>query len=281
MNSLTTHSTYSKEEKERRELWKATFCRGATDQELELFIAVCERTGLNPEARQIWAIRQWDKGVGREVIRAQTSVDGFRLIAERSTKYAGQLGPFWCDNEGMWVDVWLKSTPPVAAKVGVLRHDFKEPLWAVARFDSYAAKDKSGNLTSFWAKMPDSMLGKCAESLALRRGFPNDLSGLYTKAEMDQADVIDVSPETPAPTPVPPPSLPAPTQEAPKSLVIFQKSNRRLVEVATGVLAKELDEAQISRALEHLEGKEWKKAVVSDVIDAVKFETEVYLTFGK
>ena len=102
MNSLTTHSTYSKQEKERRELWKATFCKGATDQELELFIAVCERTGLNPEARQIWAIRQWDKGVGREVIRAQTSVDGFRLIAERSTKYAGQLGPFWCDTEGMW-----------------------------------------------------------------------------------------------------------------------------------------------------------------------------------
>lgn len=180
---------------------RRTIAADLTEDEFALFGQVCQRTGLDPFARQIWAIKRrakkrvnkngrWED-VWEEHLTIQTGIDGYRLIAERSGRYRGQTEPEWCGPDGRWVDIWLSAEPPAAARVGVLRDDFATPVMGIAMFDEFAATTGQGDdkkLTGQWRTMPAHMIAKCAEALAIRKAFPNDVYGICTVEEMGQAD---------------------------------------------------------------------------------------------
>ncbi|MFT4281223.1 RecT family recombinase [Microbacterium sp.] len=151
-----------------------------------------ERTGLDPLVKQIYCIGRASRDGVEWAI--QTAIDGFRLIAERSRQYAGQEPAQWLTPKGEWVDAFVKELHgdhPLAARVTVHRHDWDIPLTAVATWDEYAQTKHDGKLTSMWAQRGPGQLAKCAEALALRKAFPQDLSGLYTDDEMGNATAIE------------------------------------------------------------------------------------------
>jgi phage recombination protein Bet len=158
-----------------------------------VFLHVCQRTGLDPFSKQIYMIGRVEKGKdGRpDTVKwtIQTGIDGFRVIAERHAQYAGQLEPEWCGPDGDWRNVWLdRQHPPVAARVGVLRHDWPQPVYATVHFDEFAAKYRDGGLMPMWRGKGAHMIGKVGEAHSLRKAFPMDLAGLYTDDEMAHVD---------------------------------------------------------------------------------------------
>lgn len=215
--------------REQIETIKAVICPGITDNELKLFSEVCRQTKLSPFAKQIYVTKRatWDPELKQSVpkMTIQTGIDGFRLIAERTGKYRGQTAFQWCGADGVWRDVWLSDKPPAAARAGVMRSDFTEPLYRTARWAAYVQTKRDGSPTQMWSKMGPEQLAKCAEALALRTAFPQELSGLYTDDEMHQADNEPSRPAEvratvvePAPAQLPPPaadrSQPLPTRTA-------------------------------------------------------------------
>lgn len=167
---------------------KAACAPDATEDEFKVFIYQANRTGLDPLARQIYSIARYDGQSGKKKSVIQTGIDGFRVVAQRTGEYEGQTKAEWCDDKGVWKDVWLDTKPPAAARVGVLRKGFREPLYATAVFTECAQYTKERKPTNMWASKPALMLAKVAEAWALRRAFPSDLSGLYTTDEMPEHD---------------------------------------------------------------------------------------------
>lgn len=147
------------------------------------YFHVCQTTGLDPFKRQIHLIERQGK------FTPQTSIDGFRIIRDRSKVYDGDE-TFWCGDDGVWTDAWLRSEPPTACKFVLYVKGRSHPVTAVARWSEYVQTKRDGSVTSMWQRMAAHMLAKVAEALAIRKAFPDDTGGLYTDDEMMQADVI-------------------------------------------------------------------------------------------
>jgi phage recombination protein Bet len=196
MSIATTQQNYSLALDESKiELLKNTFCKNATHEEFMLFVHACERTKLDPFMRQIHAVKRWDNTLRREAMTIQTGIDGYRLIAERTGCYSPGREPTYTHD----ADGHLESATAYVKKMS------KDGTWhevaATAFFNEYCQRNKENKPVSMWQKMPRNQLAKCAEALALRKAFPAELSGIYTREEMDQSDSISVEPITVATSP--------------------------------------------------------------------------------
>lgn len=172
----------------------------ATNEDLQIFFHQAKRTGLDPFTNQIHMIgrnsyngrtKQWETKY-----TIQTGIDGFRLIGRRAADQAGETISMdqaeWLHEDGSWRPAWSnKWGLPLAARVRILRNG--QPFTAVAMFDEYAQRKRDGDLTQMWAQRPAGQLSKCAEALAWRMAFPQDLAGMYTAEEMHQANNADTS----------------------------------------------------------------------------------------
>lgn len=180
MNNQITNGFQADEAK--IDLIKRTVCKGSTNDELHLFIHACKRTGLDPFMRQIYAVKRWDGALKREVMQIQTGIDGYRLIADRTGKYApGKETVFSYSSDGKLVSstAYVKKQTPDGTW-----HEIS----STAYFDEYVCLNKDRAPNIMWATKGHIMLSKCAEACALRKAFPAELSGIYTKEEMEQAD---------------------------------------------------------------------------------------------
>lgn len=222
------------------ELIKSQVAVGATDQELQLFLYQAKKSGLDPLARQIYFIKRKVKQSKRvynqqtrtyvtqdewiEKATIQSSIDGFRVVAQRSGEYAGQDEPQFTESSS--------GGKPSKCAVNVYKFSPSGERYVaavgVAYWNEYCP---AAGQDFMWNKMPHTMLAKVAEALALRKAFPQDLSGLYTGEEMEQAEVVPAvaakpavvtparqvtaSKPAPRPAPVQPTPAPEPTPEPP------------------------------------------------------------------
>jgi phage recombination protein Bet len=183
---IAPHDAFGKLNRSQVELIKRTYAKGASDDELKLFITVCHGLQLSPFSKQVHLVPRWDSKAGREIRQIQVGIDGFRATAEKTGAYAGNDDPIF-DGEKTVEYGEKKQSVTVPEKATVTVHKIvggqRYPFTATARWSEYYPGQKLGFQ---WHIKPYLMLGKCAEALALRKGFPTLLSGIYTPEEMDQ-----------------------------------------------------------------------------------------------
>lgn len=182
---------------EQLDLVKKTVAMGATDAELKLYLYDCARHGVHPLDKLLHFTKRGGK------YTPITSIDLMRIRAADTGDCLGITDPVFAG---------APKTPEFAATVTVKRivQGQVAEFAATARWTEYCP---AGGQDHMWQKMPHTMLGKCAEALALRKGFPKQLAGLYAREEMDQASsaptmVVEAPPAAPVASVTPAPNLP-------------------------------------------------------------------------
>lgn len=151
------------------ELIKNQIAPNSTPEEFDLFVMMARRTRLDPLLKQLYFIK-YGNGVPSYV----TSIDSYRIIAHRTEAFAGVDLPIYdYDKAG--------KVTHCAITVYKFVQGQRVGFSAKVKFSEYSTGKNQ------WAGKPETMIAKVAEAHALRKAFPQDLNGVYTADEMDQA----------------------------------------------------------------------------------------------
>lgn len=193
---------------------KDTVAKDTNPTEFNLFLEACRSYGLDPFRKQIHAVVYSKDNADKRKMTIIVSRDGLRVLAHRCRDYRpasepaqvvydqtakGPTNPkgivsatvrLWKqDNKGEWYPV-----------IGEAYWDEFAPVTEEWAFDEESRKrkptgrkvlDASGN----WAKMPIVMITKCAESQALRAGWPETFGNIYAEEEMDRVSATATASE--------------------------------------------------------------------------------------
>lgn len=184
---------------------KTTVAKDTNDTEFNLFLEACRSYGLDPFRKQIHAVVYSKDDPDKRKMTIIVSRDGLRVLAHRCRDYRpasepaqvaydkAAVGPtnpkgivsatvkLWKqDNRGEWHPV-----------IGEAYWDEFAPVADEWAFDQEERKRKPTgrkvlDASGKWAKMPIVMITKCAESQALRAGWPETFGNIYAEEEMDR-----------------------------------------------------------------------------------------------
>ncbi len=223
---------------EQYEVIRKTIAKDATPEEIQLYLYDCQRQGVHPLDRLL----HFTKRAGKYV--PITSIDLMRARAADTGEHAGSDDPIFQGTPG---DDDFTAAVTVYRLVSGRRCGFT----ASARWSEYKpAPGSNGQGDVMWKKMPHLMLGKCAEALALRKAFPRQLAGTYTKEEMARAD------QEPIPRPAPPPQPSRRTRMLAKIEALAHEAETLDLDV---VLLKPLEQMSDSELEGH--GKRLREAI--------------------
>lgn len=137
---------------------KQTVCKNATNAQLQMFLEVCKRTGLDPFLKEIWYVAE--KGI------IMAGRDGYLRVANENPNFDGMETRVERTETGM----------PIKAVCTVWRKDRSHPVICEAYFNEYKSN------SPVWQKYPSAMVSKVAEVLALKRSFA--INGVVTEEEV-------------------------------------------------------------------------------------------------
>jgi phage recombination protein Bet len=158
---------------------KRYLCQAANDQEMEMFLRLCQYQRLNPFLREVYLLKYGNQPA--------TMVVGWHVFLKRA-----EGNPNF---DGYDVEVYDEDDAPYRGREGqnilyatakIYRKDRKHATVVTVLFDEYAQRDANGTLRSSWAKMSTTMIRKVALEQGLRESFTKDFEGLYGFEEMGQ-----------------------------------------------------------------------------------------------